>query len=323
MNIENNIFYQIRERNYFDNMVIDVREVYKKFPIDFLKKDRPCLKYNNFQKIYQLPPLPLSCRLYLWNLFRHLNLDLKWFEEFRMYWSSVLGGRPLWSIYDFFFLTNWYRVKFQDNLMPDTDDPSIHLEAWQKPELIFQLFHLVAKESIDRDSLFLLTLLKRYKNFKNLVILEYGCAIAPVIKKIIEFENRASQIDMYIADIQTIAFHYACYRFRNHLNITPILLTPENNFCLKSDKKFDVIFCMAVFEHLSRPLDTIEIFYQVLNNSGILFFDYIKSTGGGLDTKRGALQRNDVIDFINSNFVLLYGTLTKDNSMGLTIVSKK
>jgi len=129
-------------------------------------------------------------------------------------------------------------------------------------------------------------------------------------------------LKIYIADIQTLAFHYATYRFRYCSNVIPLLLTPENNFLLRINDDLDAIFCITVFEHLNRPLDTVKIFYEKLKPGGLLFFDYIRGEGPGLDTKQGVTQRDDVLSFILKNFDLVYGNISKEKSTGLAIVRK-
>ena len=99
-------------------------------------------------------------------------------------------------------------------------------------------------------------------------------------------------------------------------------LTPENNFRLELNDDLDAIFCIAVFEHLNNPMDTIKVFYETLRHNGLLFFDYVKSDGVGMDSKHSKTQRNDVIDFINKNFELVHGNISKDKDMGFTIVKK-
>lgn len=154
-------------------------------------------------------------------------------------------------------------------------------------------------------------------------MLEFGCATAPVTASLYEFYRPESQFKMYVSDIPTLAFHYAAYRFRYCSNVIPILLKPENDFILKLPDKLDVIFCITVFEHLNQPLETVKIFYNLLNPGGLLFFDYIKGSGKGLDTQHAVRQRGSVLDFIGDNFELIEGQLTKDSDMHLTIVQKK
>jgi 2-polyprenyl-3-methyl-5-hydroxy-6-metoxy-1,4-benzoquinol methylase len=255
--------------------------------------------------------------------FRQMGLDQNWFFEFRKYWSGVLKGRPLWAVDDLYFLKNLYRIKFQSSTVPDEIDSQGHCKAWQKPEVIYQLLHLVCRETI-ADQLGILQKLAVVRpDFKKLKMLEFGCATAPITTSLYNFYNPKILMKMYISDMQTLAFHYATYRFRHCSNAIPVLLRPEDDFVLKLDDKLDVIFCITVFEHLNQPLQTVKNLYNLLNPGGILFFDYIKSAGLGFDTKMGLRERGPVIDFIGDKFVVVEGELSREESMRLTVVRKK
>lgn len=322
----NDVLYKKRPTNFFDNLLIDVPQLYQEHPISKSQDAKPNffpLIRTPVHRIYRSPLIPLKYRRYFYHGLRRTNLDQSWFEEFKEYWSHVLKGRPLWGIYDLLFLKNLYRVKFQNNQVPDTDDANVHFEAWQKPELIYQLLHLVCRQYIS-DQLRILKELKKLRlNISRASMLEFGCAIAPVTASLYEFFKVKPEFKIYIADIQTLAFHFAIYRFRHCSNVIPILLKPENDFLLCLDDTLDVIFCMAVFEHLNRPLDTVKTFHNRLKRGGVLFFDYIKGDGEGLDTRHGVRQRDDVLDFISENFDLVHGSISKQQSMGLTIVRKR
>lgn len=321
-----NIFYQNQQTNSFDNLVIDISRLYDNYPIGKGQDAKPNsfpLIQSPVHGIYRNFLLPLKFRRCIYHGLRRTNLDQSWFEEFKKYWSEVLSGRPLHGLHDLFFLKNLYRVKFQNSQVPDTDNANIHFEAWQRPELIYQLLHLVCRQYTS-DQLRILQHLKKLDlNISRATILEFGCAIAPVTTSLFEFFRMRPEAQIYISDIQTLAFHYAAYRFRECSNVTPVLLRPENDFALDIDVNFDVIFCMAVFEHLNKPLETMRKFYNRLQQGGYFFFDYIKGDGQGLDTHHGVRQRNDVLEYVQQNFDLIYGTLDKEKNTGLTIVRKR
>lgn len=319
-----NQFYQKNKKNLLDNLIIDVKELYDKFPINRKINPKPNLiEFNQsfFHKIYRNRFIPLKYRNYFWHFFRRLKLDLSWFKLFNAYWIKLLGGRSLYGVEDFYFFNNFYRVKFQDNQIPDTNDPYEHLEAWQRPELIYQLFHLTYREAISNKLHLLSRLRKNNKKFRS--ILEFGCGTAPIITTLFDFFRLNKDIKIYISDIQTIAFHYAAYKFRSCSNVISLLLIPENNFLLNEKEKVDLIFCLAVFEHLNKPSITIEKFHKILNRDGFLIFNFIKTEGEGLDTHHAARERNDVLEFIKNNFEVVYGKIKEDQDLGLTIVKKK
>ncbi len=131
------------------------------------------------------------------------------------------------------------------------------------------------------------------------------------------------QYHFTIADIQTIFLHYAFYRFRRYSNLKTLVLNPDNGFQIESKEKQDAIFCITVFEHLNNPAETIKRFHQILEIDGILIFDYILGDGDGLDTMQAVRDRNIVLDFINEKFDVVFGKISKTDSMALTVIRKK
>ncbi len=315
-----------QQANFFDNMVIDVEKLYKEFPL--VKETDACCNKAPFlsdfcHRVYRSRFIPLKYRSLACKALRQMRLDQSWFLEFRKYWSGVLKGRPLWGVDDLFFLKNLYRIKFQTTCVPDSAEPNLHCQAWQRPEVLYQLLHLVCRETVLDQLKILKKLAVLRPDFKKLKMLEFGCATAPITVSLFEFYRPKTSMRMYISDIPTLAFHYAAYRFRYCSNVMPVLLKPEDDFALKLDDKLDVIFCITVFEHLNKPLEIAETFYNLLNPGGLLFFDYIKGEGEGLDTKQAVRQRDSVLDFIGDNFELVEGRLSKDENIYLTIVRKK
>lgn len=311
--------------NLYENLVLHIPELYKSFPLQKLSEQPVHLQISEklFYGIYRSRFIPLKLKRAIWVLLRRVHLDQSWFERFQPYWSNVLGARPLWSPEDVYFLRNWYRIKFQNIGFDGEVDSSGHLSAWQKSEVIYQLLHLVFRESIGSEYQVCkyFQQLNRTKNFK---ILEFGAGTAPVLTSFFEFFGFKPKCEYHFADIQTLAFHYATYKFRNYSNVKPILLKPENEFQLNvEENSYNAITCLAAFEHLNKPLDTIQRFHKGLKKGGLLFMDYIKGDGGGLDTIQGVNERNSVMDFAEKNFECLHGKLNKEASMGLVILRKK
>jgi len=309
--------------NKLNNLHINVKELYSKFPlkdsdINLHKGDIKHFKF--FKKIYKTKLISLNFRNKLWFLFHTTNIDQYWFYEFKNYWSKVLKGRPLFGVPDFYFFKNTYRIKFQTVEVEDTNKPKNHVKAWQQNEVLYQLLHLVQRES-SINKLSTIKLAKKHIKFKN--FLEFGCGTAPITNTYLTFYKKSEKIKIYISDIQTISFHFALLRFSNNKNIIPILLKEENNLLLIENIKTDLIFCITVFEHLNKPLETIKRFYNTLNNNGILIFDYILSDGDGLDTMQGVKERSEVLNYIEKYFILLSGKIDYKNSMGTTVIRKK
>ena len=297
----------------FNRFKIDVKEIYKKYPIN--KKFNPKPNQVNlirtfFHKIYRNSFLPLKLRIYFWYLFRRTNIDLSWFKEFSNYGNHVLyRSRRFLQPSDLFYLKNYFGFLFENLILPDTNNPNIHLESWQRPELVNQLFSLVSKEYYTLNYNVLRALKKKKIKFRS--FLEFGCATTPITTALFEFFKLSKETKIFIADIQTIAFHYGAYKFRNCSNVIPLLLTPENDFLLELNEKIDLIFCLRTFEHLHKPLEIVKIFNKILNDKGYLIFDFI-IPGGKYDTQHALRERNTVLDYIDENFEVISGKMSKE-----------
>ena len=302
---------------------IDIVKLYEQLPptkAQLVSKDN-IPAYNNilYNKIYKNSLLPLKFRKELKHFLRKTGIDETWLRSFNDYWATI-GGRPLWHSSDFFFLRTFFRIR-QRPAMPNTVNNVIdHLRSWQDPEYLFNLFQQVMKESFIGD--FDILQFLNNKGFCNQNILEYGAGSAPCISSIFEYNCNNPESKYYFCDIQTLSFHYACYKFRYCSNVNPIILLPKDNFQLTIDTQFDIIICKDVFEHLNAPMDTIKIFHRLLARNGLLIFTYIKSEARGLDSFEGLNNREEVIDYIVNNFTLLFGTIDKQNHIGLTVVQK-
>ncbi len=302
----------------FTHIPVQVNDLFLKYPIGIKSTDKP--SHHIYQRIYAARWIPLRYRIQLMRLFKQTHADLNWFFEFRPYWQNILGGRPLWGVEDFYFVKNMYRLRASQLEVPHDADPYAHLAVWQQADTVHQLLHSLTKENVEEGISAIFNVLS-HVGTRLTSLLEFGCATASYTKYYLEFMK--PQAKVYIADIQTAAFHYAAYRFRHAPNITPIPLLPETSFRLKLPHPVDVILCMAVFEHLNQPLEIVKDFHTFLNPGGLLIFDYVKGEGRGLDTIQGVNQRQEVLNYINQNFSLLSGKLDASQSLGTTVVRKK
>jgi SAM-dependent methyltransferase len=310
------------ETNQYDNLIVDVPRLYQEKPLaPGSQPHAPTWTRTPFHAFYKSPVLPLRAREYLWHLWRRTGLDQTWFETFRQYWSDVLGGRPLWGVQDFYFLRGLYRIKFQASVIPDTVDPHLHLQAWQQPEVLSQLLHLVYKESVISE-LAIVRLLRRYRPHW-ITLLEFGCGTAPVTTTLFDFMQLRPPRRVYLTDLETLAFHYAAYKFRDSAIVIPAALRPEDQFLFDPPEPLDGIFCLTVFEHLNEPLAMAKRFYEHLKPGGLLIFDYLEGVGEGLDTHHAVRQRPAVLDYISRNFEILHGTLAGATASGPLVARKR
>lgn len=296
--------------NFFDRLHVDVPALFAKYPIANRREwpGRP----PSFLGLYSAPA-PLRARLIAWKLLHRMNLDQGWLERFAGYWESILGGRPMRSPDDFHFLRGIYRLRHQDDAVPDTDLPRAHVEAWQQGTMLYQVFAQQFLEAIDprlSEAHWLSRL--GVKSF-----IEFGAASAPVTTAFRQFFGRRQHAT--IVDIETIAFHYGVYKFKTDPNVTPVALLPRDNLLPDASLRADAIVCKATFEHLMEPLEVARRFAAMLQPRGYLIFDYLLSDGAGLDTMQGVRERDAVLSFIDERFERVHGDARQHQGSQLTV----
>ena len=225
--------------NNFDNIQIDLSQLFRAFPFD--AKDNSNPGWNPFlydipHKLYRSRLIPYRYRKKLFLMLRRSRQDICWFNAFNEYWTKLLKGRKMWSVEDFFFLYGIYRMRSarQTNVsaISDTgsDDHEVHLRKWQNNAVISKLFHLVNAEFFSHD-LRVVELMWKF-HARPLDILEFGCGTAPVTLTVFEFTEPDANQRFFISDLEYLAFHYGCYRFRHWANIIPVPLSPKNGWCV-------------------------------------------------------------------------------------------
>tara|TARA_B100000575_G_scaffold281687_1_gene272578 strand:+ start:285 stop:1184 length:900 start_codon:yes stop_codon:yes gene_type:complete len=295
--------------NFFDNIQININKL---FEDKNTKKNITDLRRNIFLKFIVRYAVAILYKFGFYERLINAGIILGWFNEFKEYWSSQLKGRPIY-INDFYFLLGIYRVKYQELSVEKNSSEQSFLESWQDNNSIYQLFGAVRRFS--REPIYCY----RYERWINSgdKILEYGCGIAPLANSLLKYSIK-SKLSIAIADIKQINSHFAKWRLSNTVKYIDLLPYKKN-----ITDKYDKIFLITVMEHLPNPLEVIMELKNSLNDNGLIIFDYILSEGTGLDTKEALDQRNDVLDYINDNFVITYGTLNKNQSMGTTVIKKK
>ncbi len=319
---------EIKNYNKFDRVCIDINQKFKEQDLwlsgvhNFDKNSSTKEEYKlgliskvfNLLKMYYVGALKKSGIL---EKLVYSNLSIKWFKPFRKFWVEYLKNRPI-DVIDFHFLRDSYRTKFQKVAHTDEQNAGEFVKKWQLFENISMLFHHVwrfAKSAY----LDFYPFLKYIPD--NSYILEYGCGIAPVTEGFIKY-CPYKNLKFTIADIKQINFFYARWKFayKNYVNF--ITINPAIADNLPSGAKYDVILCLTVFEHLANPFEIVKVLYEHLEKGGVLIFDYIKGDGEGLDTKKGVIDREKVLNFIEKKFKILKGKIDYSNTMGLTIAKK-
>lgn len=296
--------------NFFDNIELNIPEVKN----DVLKNK---IKYS--RSIF--PKLDLIC-----NIFVHLSgmskefiysyLFTKWFEEFNIFWTKILKGRPI-DIIDFHFLRELYRVKFQSVRNINESNSINFLKAWNSKESLYLLFSNIWNYAKSGYLNFLPFYSKLPSKGK---VLEYGCGIAPFTTGMLKYFP-SKKFDYEISDILQINFLYAIFRLSNQKNVKYRILKPFNNIVEKNN--YSVIICQTVLEHIPNPLKVVKSFFNGLGDNGVLVFDYIKGEAEGLDSKKSVQERKKTLEYIKNNFTLIKGKIEIENSVGLCVVKKR
>ena len=189
------------KHNYFDNMGLDINDLFDKSPKAHLSKVSPrwCRLLRRYLTGF-LIAIGAYSRLVDSGILR------SWFLEFRDYWTGIHNGRPLY-LHDFHFLLGTYRQRFQAVETVANASPSQFLESWQGPSSWYQLFGAVRRFAHEPLHCY---------HFENWIkdrdrILEYGCGIAPISYSLCRY-GRARALQMHVADIRQINSHFARWR---------------------------------------------------------------------------------------------------------------
>lgn len=296
------------KENKYDLMKVDIEALFE--------KNNNANNYKRpdfFYRLYKRYITAFLIKLGLYKRFVDAGFIRSWFNEFRVYWNEVLGGRPIY-MHDFFFLLGVYRQRFQDVETPDDANVEEFLESWQNDKTLYMLFGAVRLYAYHP---FMPYPYEKWVNNGDSV-LEYGCGIAPITYYLNAYSLKRN-LRFSIADIKQINSHYAKYRFEGvakYIEITPLQKTSFK-------KKYNVIFMVTVMEHLPNPIQTIKNLTENLKPSGIFVFDYILGDGDGQDTLAAINQRKEVLDYINDKFTILSGAINYSESMGTTVCHKK
>lgn len=311
--IESPRFRRADAANGLDRLALDVPSLYARYPFERRAEwsRRPA---RRAWPVYRSPLLPLAARLRVWQLAHRLQLDLAWFDSFQRYWTGILGGRPLLSPEDFHFLRGVYRLQSQDNQVPDTSDPSVHVAAWQQGELTYQLFFQTYLEMLYPR----LEPARWLAKARVRAFCEFGCATAPVTTAVRQLFGDAMHAT--VADVPSVSLHYAAFKFRHDPQVEPMALRIEDRLLPPAGLRVDAIVCMTVFEHLLDPMLVAERFCDILPPGGWLLYDYHRSDAQGLDTRQGLEQRDAVLTFLRERFAIVQGSGGGDD---LSIARKK
>ena len=292
------------ETIYYDQLIVDINQLFDT-NLNVEKKKYPSLLKRLFNR-YLFALLIKSGLIHPLTEAGFIN---GWFNDFKSYWSHVLKGRPIY-LHDFYFLLGHYRRRFMNVETPERADKDLFLDSWQNTDTIYLLFGAVRRFS--RSSLHCRWFEKWINNGDE--ILEYGCGIAPISHSLLSVGIKRN-LNITIADIRQINFHYAIHRLGK--NVEHFEIVPFENSIQKS--KYNIVLMVTVMEHLPDPLETVKNITNGLKKNGLFIFDYILSDGDGQDTIEAVEQRGDVLKYISEHYEVLSGTLLENESMGRTV----
>ena len=296
--------------NKFDELSIDIKKLFE-------NKDHLNNKISNSNFILKLLRRYSAAFLLLtktYEIFINSGIFLRWFKEFKLYWIEVLHGRPLY-FHDFHFLLGIYRQKFQRVATPENSSEKEFLDSWQNKDTIYQLFSAVRRFSYEPLHCY------KYESFiKNGdKLLEYGCGIAPITYSLKNYSVKRD-LNFNIADIRQINSHYAKWRLGTDANFFEI--KPYQNPLKDMENTFDVVFLITVMEHLPDPLEVVKNIHKSIKKGGLFMFDYIFSDGEAQDTIEAVRQREEVLEFIKTNFSIKKGNLYISKTIDFAVVQK-
>jgi SAM-dependent methyltransferase len=300
--------------NFFDDVRLDLRASYATQSEWLLEVEKVSARGSNRSTALRRS----ICRREPYRLREALvntGLRRQWFEEFRQYWEDVLDGRPL-TVLDFHNLRFDYRRRHQNVEQMAWPDQEHHIANWQSPPNLYQTFDSVYRTAL--HPMWHGRLLRKHLR-RGFRVLEYGCGIAPMYRTWRTFLSATSS-RWVLADIASFSFHYARHTLGRDAE-AELLVIDDFSEPLRSDAGgFDLIVVQTVFEHLDRPRHIAEYLVDRLKPAGLLWFDYIRSAGVGLDTPSSLSERRATLEFLGEHLAMIHGELRIDDaSLGTCI----
>lgn len=302
--------------NFFDDVRLDLRASYATQSEWLLEVEKVSVRGSNLSTALRRS----ICRREPYRLREALvntGLRRQWFEEFRQYWEDVLDGRPL-TVLDFHNLRFDYRRRHQNVEQMAWPDQEHHIANWQSPPNLYQTFDSVYRTAL--HPMWHGRLLRKHLRH-GFRVLEYACGVAPMYRTWRTFLNATSSRWM-LADIAKLPLPLRAAHAGQRRRGGAVI----DDFCepLRSDAGgFDLIFVQTVFEHLDRPQHIAEYPVDRLKPGGLLWFDYIRSAGMGLDTPSSLSQRRATLEFLGEHLAIIHGELRIDDASLGTCIGRK
>ena len=223
------------------------------------------------------------------------GLERGWFEDFSRYWSEQLGGRPLWSVLDFFLLAHDYRKRQQLEDTLEWREGAQHIRNWQRPGQVYSTF-----QQVERFAMNPLPFLPFWSTVRQVGarVLEYGCSAAPFYHAYRRFFRFRGQ-RWTLLDLPNYPFHYAKWLYREDPEVEFVTIDPETfENPLGERGGFDAIVLTTVLEHVDDPVRVVQDLWGRLASGGILLFDFVRSEGTGLDHPVARDRREEALAWL-------------------------
>jgi SAM-dependent methyltransferase len=304
--------------NFYDDMRVDIAASHLRF--SGLSRGPRRTRRSALVNAWRRGLTRTALRLRVHELLIVNGVRRGWFDEFREYWSGILGGRPFWVTVDFFSLVHEYRKRQQFTGELGWGGAERHIANWQSPSHLYQTLHFAAKLALDPlASPELWRLMPRGAR-----ILEYGCSLAPYY---LCYREYYSHLDCtwVLADLPNFPFHYARYRYRNDPRVDCVTIDAASFADPLGDAQpYDAIILTTVLEHLDDPAATATYLLDRLRPGGLFVFDYVVSAGTGLDHPASAAQREACLCGILERTEIIHGRVGDlAQSVGFCIARKK
>ncbi len=123
---------------------------------------------------------------------------------------------------------------------------------------------------------------------------EYGSGVAPVTAWL---RPRFPAWRYTLVDLPSPMLEFARWRFRACANVET--LEPGFGSDLPLVRRYDVITCLEVLEHVINPLEVVRHLVEHLAPGGSLFVNFVDEPGGDENLLESAAQRGATIEYLN------------------------
>ena len=123
---------------------------------------------------------------------------------------------------------------------------------------------------------------------------EYGCGVAPITAWL---RRRFPRWRYTLVDLPSPMLEFARWRFRGLSHVET--REPGYGSDLPLTRRYDVITCLEVLEHVINPFEVVRHLTEHLKPGGALFINFVDDPGGDENLTESAAQRAETIEYLN------------------------